>query len=250
MAPHRIAVEARNLTKVYRSGKIDVTALQSVDVQFFSGQFAAIMGPSGSGKSTLLHVLAGLDAPTSGSVFLDGVDLTGLRDSELTQLRRDRVGFIFQAFNLLPTLTAGENIKLPALLGGTKVERAWFDHLVSTLGLADRLTHKPHELSGGQQQRVAIARALLTKPVMIVADEPTGNLDSRASMEVLDLLRVSVRELGGTVIMVTHDHTAASYAERVTLLSDGQVAGHVEHPTIESINAAFDALRPAQVVGA
>ncbi|WP_456913696.1 ABC transporter ATP-binding protein [Geodermatophilus sp. SYSU D00696] len=234
------AVRATGLTKVYGSGDARVLALDGVDVAFARGEFTAIMGPSGSGKSTLMHCLAGLDTATSGQVFLGGTELTRLRDDELTRLRRDRVGFVFQAFNLLPVLDARENVVLPMRLAGRRPDPAWLDAVVARLGLRERLRHRPAELSGGQQQRVAIARALLPRPDVVFADEPTGNLDSRAGAEVLDLLRSSVRETGQTVVMVTHDPTAASYADRVVLLADGRPAGEVERPTAASV---LDALR-------
>jgi len=241
-----VAVRARSLSKVYGSGGSAVRALDAVDVDFAAGAFTAIMGPSGSGKSTLMHLLAGLDSATSGSAFLGSTETTRLGDSELTRLRRDRVGFVFQSFNLLPMFTAEQNILLPLELAGTTVDagvRAWFDTLVGTLGLAQRLSHRPAELSGGQQQRVAIARALIARPEVVFADEPTGNLDSRAGAEVLSFLRQSVRELGRTVIMVTHDPTAAAYADRVVMLADGRIAGDIADPTPESVLAGLDALR-------
>ncbi len=240
------AVRARSLTKVYGSGGSAVRALDAVDVDFAAGAFTAIMGASGSGKSTLMHLLAGLDTATSGSAFLGTTETTGLGDSELTRLRRDRVGFVFQSFNLLPMFTAEQNILLPLQLAATSLDagvRSWFDTLVSTLGLSARLSHRPSELSGGQQQRVAIARALIARPEVVFADEPTGNLDSRAGAEVLSFLRRSVRELGRTVIMVTHDPTAAAYADRVVMLADGRVAGDIADPTPESVLAALDAVR-------
>jgi putative ABC transport system ATP-binding protein len=241
--PAAPAVRARGLTKVYGRGEATVHALAGVDVDFAAGAFTAIMGPSGSGKSTLMHVLAGLDAATSGSAFLGGTDVTTLGDDALTRLRRDRVGFVFQSFNLLPMFTAEQNILLPLELAGASVDRAWFDTLVSTLGLGRRLTHRPAELSGGQQQRVAIARALIAKPEVVFADEPTGNLDSRSGAEVLSFLRRSVRELGRTIIMVTHDPTAAAYADRVVLLADGRIAGEILDPTPEAVLTGLDALR-------
>jgi putative ABC transport system ATP-binding protein len=240
---HEPAVRARGVTKVYGWGEAAVTALADVDVDFAAGAFTTIMGPSGSGKSTLMHVLAGLDAVTSGQVFLAGTEVTGLGDRELTRLRRQRVGFVFQSFNLLPMFTAEQNILLPVQLAGTRVDRAWFEVLVATLGLGDRLTHLPGELSGGQQQRVAIARALIARPDVVFADEPTGNLDSRAGVQVLSFLRRAVRELGHTVIMVTHDPAAAAYADRVVLLADGRIAGEITNPTPESVLAGLDALR-------
>jgi putative ABC transport system ATP-binding protein len=231
---------------VYGSGGSAVRALDAVDVDFAAGAFTAIMGPSGSGKSTLMHLLAGLDSASSGAAFLGDTEITRLGDSQLTDLRRSRVGFVFQSFNLLPMFTAEQNILLPLELAGLKVDaqaREWFDTLVRTLGLAARLTHRPAELSGGQQQRVAIARALIARPEVVFADEPTGNLDSRSGAEVLSFLRQSVRELGRTVIMVTHDPTAAAYADRVVLLADGRIAGDIADPTPESVLAGLDALR-------
>ena len=234
------AVRATGLTKVYGSGETAVHALAGVDVAFDRGGFTAIMGPSGSGKSTLMHCLAGLDSATAGQVFLGDTQLTGLRDDELTRLRRDRIGFVFQAFNLLPVLDARENIVLPVQLAGRRPDPAWFDAVIARLGLRERLGHRPHELSGGQQQRVAIARALLPRPDVVFADEPTGNLDSRSGAEVLGLLRSSVKETGQTVVMVTHDPSAAAYADRVVLLADGRLAGELADPTAESV---LDALR-------
>jgi putative ABC transport system ATP-binding protein len=216
-------VSATDLHRVYGEGEAAVRALDGVSVGFPAGELTAIMGPSGSGKSTLMHLLAGLDRPTSGTVVIDEVELGSLDDDDLTELRRDKVGFVFQAFNLLPVLTAEENIVLPLSIAGRKPDRAWFDQLVDTVGLRDRLTHRPAELSGGQQQRVALARALASRPAVIFADEPTGNLDSHASGEVLELLRRSVDDLGQTVIMVTHDPEAAGYADRVVELADGRV---------------------------
>ena len=236
------AVRATGLTKVYGSGEARVVALAGVDVTFDRGGFTAIMGPSGSGKSTLMHCLAGLDSATAGHVFLGDTELTGLRDDELTRLRRDRIGFVFQAFNLLPVLDARENIVLPMQLAGRRPDPAWYDAVIARLGLRERLRHRPSELSGGQQQRVAIARALLPRPDVVFADEPTGNLDSRAGAEVLDLLPSSVRETGQTVVMVTHDPTAASYADRVVLLADGRPAGGIERPTAGSVLEALRGL--------
>jgi putative ABC transport system ATP-binding protein len=241
-APQTPAVRARNLTKVYGSGEAAVHALRGVDLDIEAGAFTAIMGPSGSGKSTLMHVLAGLDTATDGSVWLERAELTSLDDTALTRLRRG-VGFVFQAFNLLPMFTAEQNITLPLEIAGQQVDRPWFDTLVDTLGLADRLEHRPGELSGGQQQRVAIARALIARPTVVFADEPTGNLDSRAGAEVLSLLRASVRELGRTVVMVTHDPAAAAYADRVVLIADGRIAGDIVSPTPEAVLASLDALR-------
>ncbi len=237
------ASRARGLTKVYGSGAAAVRALDGVDVDVAQGAFTAIMGPSGSGKSTLMHLLAGLDEATSGTVHLGDTEITSLGDDALTRLRRDRIGFVFQSFNLLPMFTAEQNILLPLDLAGRAPDRAWFDTLVSTLGLRERLTHRPSELSGGQQQRVAIARALITQPEVVFADEPTGNLDSRAGAEVLSFLRRSVRELGRTVVMVTHDPTAAAYADRVLLLADGHIAGDIADPTPESVLSGLEGLR-------
>ncbi|WP_413450760.1 ABC transporter ATP-binding protein [Georgenia phoenicis] len=242
-SPTRAAVHARALSKVYGSGDAAVHALRGVDVAFPAGQFTAIMGPSGSGKSTLMHLLAGLDSASGGQVVLGGTELTALGDTELTLLRRERVGFVFQSFNLLPMFTALQNITLPCELAGTTPDQAWLDTLVDTLGLRERLTHRPSEMSGGQQQRVAIARALITRPEVVFADEPTGNLDSRSGAEVLSFLRTSVRELGQTVVMVTHDPAAASYADSVVLLADGRIAGTIQSPTPESVLAGLDALR-------
>jgi len=222
---------------------VAVHALRGVDVAFAAGEFTAIMGPSGSGKSTLMHLLAGLDSATGGQVHLGDTELTTLDDTALTLLRRERVGFVFQSFNLLPMFTALQNITLPCELAGTTADQAWLDTLVDTLGLRERLTHRPSELSGGQQQRVAIARALITRPDVVFADEPTGNLDSRSGAEVLSFLRTSVRELGQTIVMVTHDPVAASYADSVVLLADGRIAGTIDSPTPESVLAGLDALR-------
>jgi putative ABC transport system ATP-binding protein len=236
------AVRAAGLRKTYGSGETAVHALAGVDVAFARGAFTAIMGPSGSGKSTLMHCLAGLDAASEGQVWLGDTELTGLRDDQLTKLRRERIGFVFQAFNLLPVLDAQDNILLPMQLAGQRPDRAWMDAVVGRLGLRDRLRHRPHELSGGQQQRVAVARALLPRPDVVFADEPTGNLDSSAGAEVLDLLRSSVRETGQTVVMVTHDPVAAAYADRVVLLADGRLAGEVQRPTTDSIITALRGL--------
>ena len=218
-----LIVSAVHLTRTFGEGAAEVRALADVSVDFPTGGFTAIMGPSGSGKSTLMHLLAGLDRPTSGTVAIDGVDLSGLDDGALTQLRRDRLGFIFQGFNLVPVLSAEENILLPLTLAGRELDRAWFDQLVTTVGIGDRLTHRPSELSGGQQQRVAVARALVNKPAVVFADEPTGNLDSVASAEVLSLLRGAADEFGQTIVMVTHDANAASYADRLVVVADGRI---------------------------
>jgi putative ABC transport system ATP-binding protein len=240
------AVRAVDLVKIYGTGDTRVTALDGVSIDFPSGQFTAIMGPSGSGKSTLMHCLAGLDTITSGQVLLGETDIGTLKDKKLTALRRDRVGFIFQQFNLLPTLTAAENITLPLDIAGRKVDQQWFDQVVGTLDLTDRLRHRPTELSGGQQQRVACARALVTRPAVIFADEPTGNLDSRASAEVLSFLQRSVRELGQTVVMVTHDPLAASYADRVVFLADGQIVDQLTRPTADRV---LDRMKSLDTVG-
>jgi putative ABC transport system ATP-binding protein len=229
------AAAAVELVKTYGTGATEVRALDGVSVAFHTGAFTAIMGPSGSGKSTLMHCLAGLDSATSGSVRIGDTEISTLSDRALTLLRRERVGFVFQSFNLLPTLTAAANIRLPLDLAGRSPDRAWWDRVISTLGLADRLSHKPSELSGGQQQRVACARALISRPDVIFADEPTGNLDSRTGEEVLSFLRDSVRELGQTVVMVTHDPVAASYADRVVFLADGRVNGELLDPTAEQV---------------
>ena len=217
------AVRTEALTKTYGAHEATVRALDDVSIDLASGEFTAIMGPSGSGKSTLMHCAAGLETPTSGRSWIGDTEITGLADKPLTVLRRERVGFVFQAFNLLPMLDARENILLPAHLAGRRPDRAWFDHVVSVLGLGDRLTHRPAELSGGQQQRVAIARALVMEPAVIFADEPTGALDSAASAELLAFLRRSVTDLGQTIVMVTHDPGAAGYADRVVRLADGRI---------------------------
>jgi putative ABC transport system ATP-binding protein len=216
-------VSTTDLRRVYGEGETAVHALRGVTVGFPEGQFAAIMGPSGSGKSTLMHLLAGLDRPTAGSVVVDGQELANLDDGALTRLRRDKLGFVFQAFNLVPVLSAEENILLPLTLAGRKPDREWWDKLIDAVALRDRLTHRPAELSGGQQQRVAVARALVHRPAVVFADEPTGNLDSHASEEVLGLLRHAVDDFGQTVVMVTHDATAASHADRIVVLRDGQI---------------------------
>jgi putative ABC transport system ATP-binding protein len=236
------AVAAVNLVKVYGSGDTAVRALDGVTVGFDRAQFTAIMGPSGSGKSTLMHCLAGLDTATSGQALLGGTDLTVQPDKVLTRVRRERIGFVFQSFNLLPQLTAAQNITLPLDLAGKRVERGLFAHLTEVLGITSRLAHRPSELSGGQQQRVALARALVSRPEVVFADEPTGNLDSRSGAEVLLFLRNSVRELGQTIVMVTHDPGAAAYADRVVLLADGRVAGEVAHPDRASVTEALQNL--------
>jgi putative ABC transport system ATP-binding protein len=226
-------VEAQDLRREYGEGEATVKALDGVTVGFPKARFTAIMGPSGSGKSTLMHVLAGLDRPTSGTVRLAGVELTGLGDRELTQLRRDHIGFIFQTFNLLPVLNAEENILLPLSIAGRKPDQEWLDRLVDTVGIRDRLSHRPAEMSGGQQQRVAVARALISRPSVVFADEPSGNLDSKSSGDVLDLLRHAVDDFDQTVVMVTHDAHAASYADRLLLLADGKIVHDGEAVTAE-----------------
>ncbi|MGK5448172.1 ABC transporter ATP-binding protein [Streptomyces radiopugnans] len=238
------AARAVDLTKVYGQGETKVVALDSVTVDFRRGAFTAIMGPSGSGKSTLMHCMAGLDSFSSGSAWIGETELSSLKEKKLTQLRRDKIGFIFQAFNLLPTLTALENITLPMDIAGRRPEREWLDRVVETVGLSGRLKHRPNQLSGGQQQRVAVARALAARPEIIFGDEPTGNLDSRSGAEVLGFLRNSVRELAQTVVMVTHDPVAASYADRVVFLADGRIVDDMADPTAESVldrMKAFDA---------
>ncbi|WP_343244632.1 ABC transporter ATP-binding protein [Streptomyces sp. SID11385] len=230
-----VAARARGLVKAYGSGETRVRALDGVDVDIAKGRFTAIMGPSGSGKSTLMHCLAGLDTVSEGSVHLGEDEITGLKDKRLTRLRRDRVGFIFQAFNLIPTLNALENITLPMDIAGRRPDRDWLDQVVETVGLAGRLKHRPHQLSGGQQQRVAVARALAARPEIIFGDEPTGNLDSRAGAEVLGFLRASVDRFGQTIVMVTHDPVAASYADRVLYLADGRIVDEMYEPTAEQV---------------
>jgi putative ABC transport system ATP-binding protein len=229
------AAGAVDATKIYGRGDSEVRALDGVTVAFDSGRFTAIMGPSGSGKSTLMHCLAGLDSLTSGSVHIGDTQLASLNDKQLTELRRTQIGFIFQAYNLVPTLDARENITLPLLLGGQKGDETWIDRVIDTVGLRDRLKHRPSELSGGQQQRVAVARALASRPRIIFADEPTGNLDSRTGAEILDFMRLAVRELGQTIVMVTHDPVAASYADRVIFLADGKVVDEMHQPTAERV---------------
>ncbi len=229
------AAQAVDLCKTYGTGQAAVRALDDVDVTFEHGRFTAVMGPSGSGKSTLMHCMAGLDRPTSGQSFIGGQDIEALDDAGLTELRRDRVGFVFQSFNLVPMLTAAENITLPADLAGKKVDPAWFDYLVGQLGIADRLSHRPSEMSGGQQQRVACARALINKPDLIFADEPTGNLDSNASSELLKFLKQSVTEIGQSIVMVTHDPHGAAYADRVLFLADGRVVDELDEPTAGAV---------------
>ncbi|MEU6280837.1 MULTISPECIES: ABC transporter ATP-binding protein [unclassified Streptomyces] len=230
-----VAARATELSKIYGQGETQVVALDRVSVDFRQAEFTAIMGPSGSGKSTLMHCVAGLDSFSSGSVRIGETELGSLKDKQLTKLRRDKIGFIFQAFNLLPTLTALENITLPMDIAGRKPDKAWLDQVIAMIGLSDRLGHRPSQLSGGQQQRVAVARALASRPEIIFGDEPTGNLDSRSGAEVLGFLRNSVRELGQTVVMVTHDPVAAAYADRVVFLADGRIVDEVFEPTSEAV---------------
>ncbi|WP_405946534.1 ABC transporter ATP-binding protein [Streptomyces prunicolor] len=230
-----IAARARKLTKAYGSGETAVLALDSVDVDIARGRFTAVMGPSGSGKSTLMHCLAGLDTVSAGQVWLGDTEITGLKDRELTRLRRDRIGFMFQSFNLIPTLNAAENITLPMDIAGQKPDQKWLDQVIDSLGLRDRLKHRPSQLSGGQQQRVACARALASRPELIFADEPTGNLDSRAGLEVLGFLRNAVDDLGQTVVMVTHDPGAAAHSDLVIFLGDGRIVDEMERPTAEGV---------------
>ncbi|WP_161925651.1 ABC transporter ATP-binding protein [Gordonia crocea] len=238
--PAAVAASAREVAKVYGSGDTAVHALRGVSIDFPTGEFTAIMGPSGSGKSTLMHCLAGLDTPTSGTVRIGDIDLTDLGDKAMTELRRDRIGFVFQSFNLVPTLTARENITLPCDIAGRDVDTAWMDAVVTRLGLTDRLDHRPSELSGGQQQRVACARALVGRPAIIFGDEPTGNLDSRSSGEVLSILRAATDEFSQTVVIVTHDPRAASYADRVVFLADGRIVNELRHPDADGV---FEVMR-------
>ena len=240
------AARCERLMKVYGDGETRVVALDEVSVRFPKGRFTAIMGPSGSGKSTLMHVMAGLDAASSGRTWIGGTELTTLDDKGLTRLRRDQVGFIFQSFNLVPTLTALENITLPMDIAGRKPDQRWLDEVIETVGLRERLSHRPAELSGGQQQRVACARALASRPEIIFADEPTGNLDSRTGSDVLAFLRMSVRTMNQTIVMVTHDPVAASYADRVLFLADGRIVDEMDQPTAERVLARMVAFDPAQ----
>jgi putative ABC transport system ATP-binding protein len=234
-AKQTIAAHTDDAFKVYGAGATEVRALDGVTVAFDQGRFTAIMGPSGSGKSTLLHCIAGLDSLTSGRAYIGEFDLSALNDHQLTVLRRDHVGFVFQAYNLVPTLTAFENIVLPLTLAGRKGDRDWIDKVIDTMGIRDRLHHRPNEMSGGQQQRVAVARAMASRPEIIFADEPTGNLDSHAGTEVLTFMRRAVDEMGQTIVMVTHDPVAASYADRIVFLADGRVVDEMEKPTAERI---------------
>jgi len=241
-----IAARARGLTKAYGSGETAVLALDAVDVDIARGRFTAVMGPSGSGKSTLMHCLAGLDTVSAGQVWLGDTEITGLKERELTRLRRDRIGFMFQSFNLIPTLNAAENITLPMDIAGKKPDEKWLDQVIDTLGLRDRLKHRPSQLSGGQQQRVACARALASRPELIFADEPTGNLDSRAGLEVLGFLREAVDQLGQTVVMVTHDPGAAAHSDLVLFLGDGRIVDSMERPSAEAVlerMKRFDVIR-------
>jgi len=241
-----VVASAVELTKVYGSGEAVVTALDGVSVDFARGRLTAIMGPSGSGKSTLMHCMAALDRPTSGRIVIDGQDLGGLRDGALTALRRDRLGFVFQAYNLVPTLTARENITLPLDIAGKKVDQAWFDTVIDAVGLRERLSHRPSQLSGGQQQRAACARALVSRPSIVFADEPTGNLDSRASVGILQFLRTSVDEFGQSIVMVTHDPGAAAFADRVLFLADGSIVDELSSPSAEAV---LERMKGFEVVG-
>ncbi len=229
------AATAIEVSKIYGHGDSEVRALDNVSVQFETGKFTAIMGPSGSGKSTLMHCMAGLDEMTKGSVTIGDVDIAELNDKELTRLRRDKIGFVFQSFNLVPTLSADENIRLPLLLGNNKGNEEWIQKVIDTVHLQDRLSHRPSELSGGQQQRVAVARALASQPAIIFADEPTGNLDSTTGGEILSFMRKAVDDLGQTIVMVTHDPVSASYADRIVFLKDGKIAGELLQPTPETV---------------
>jgi putative ABC transport system ATP-binding protein len=245
-----VAAKAVGVWKIYGSGEARVVALRDVNVEFPTGRFSAIMGPSGSGKSTLMHCLAGLDTIDQGTVHIGDIQLTGLSDSGLTKLRRDQLSFIFQQFNLLPTLSAEENILLPLTIAGRKPDKTWYQQVIDTVGLGDRLSHRPSQLSGGQQQRVACARALVSRPQVIFADEPTGNLDSRSGAEVLNFLQRSVREFGQTIVMVTHDPNAASYADHVTFLNDGAVVDTLESPTADKVLDRMRRLDPGDVPAA
>jgi putative ABC transport system ATP-binding protein len=231
----RYAARVRNLTKTYGSGQALVRALDDVTLDLAAGEFTAVMGPSGSGKSTLMHCCAALDTADQGQVFIGDQDITAMKDKALTRLRRDEIGFVFQSYNLVPTLTAEENILLPLAISGRKPDRGWYDTVIATVQLGDRLKHKPNELSGGQQQRVAVARALVSRPRIVFADEPTGNLDSRSGAEVLELLRRSVTDYGQTIVMVTHDPVAAAYTDRVVFLADGKVVDEMRKPDREQV---------------
>jgi putative ABC transport system ATP-binding protein len=247
--PSSIAARAVQLRKVYGQGDASVVALDGVSIDFAGSEFTAVMGPSGSGKSTLMHCMAALDAVTSGEVYLGNVNLAGLNDKRLTNLRRDKIGFVFQAFNLVPTLTARENIELPLSIAGRKPDPAWFDTVIDTIGLRDRLNHRPNELSGGQQQRVACARALVSRPEIVFADEPTGNLDSQSGAEVLTFLRRSVDDYRQTVVMVTHDPVAAGYTDRVVFLADGRVVDELRSPTSDAVLETMKRLSQQVVAG-
>jgi putative ABC transport system ATP-binding protein len=244
-----VAARATDLTKVYGSRDAEVRALDGVSLDVHAGEFTAVMGPSGSGKSTLMHCFAALDTPTSGSVTIGDTELYALKDKALTEVRRDRIGFVFQAFNLVPTLTARENILLPLSIAGRKPDAEWFDRVIEATGLADRLGHRPSEMSGGQQQRVACARALVSRPEIVFADEPTGNLDSTSGAEVLGFLRRSVTEFGQTIVMVTHDPVAASYTDRVVFLADGRVVDELRDPTAEKVLERMTALQTRAMGG-
>ena len=238
-----VAARTTDLTKVYGKDDAEVRALAGVSVEIYGGEFTAVMGPSGSGKSTLMHCMAALDNPTSGGVEVGDIELASLKDKALTELRRDRIGFVFQAYNLVPTLTAEENILLPLSIAGRKPDPGWYDTVIDTVGLRDRLRHRPHEMSGGQQQRVACARALVSRPSIVFADEPTGNLDSTSGAEVLGFLRRSATEFGQTIVMVTHDPIAASYTDRVIFLADGLVVDEMRSPTADSVLEHMTALQ-------
>ena len=240
-----VAAHVRGLSKVYGEGAAEVRALDGVDLDLHAGEFTAVMGPSGSGKSTLMHCCAALDVPTAGTVAIGETELGGLNDKELTRLRRDAIGFVFQSFNLVPTLSAEENILLPLSIAGRKPDQEWYANVIATVGLGDRLKHRPKEMSGGQQQRVAVARALAARPSIVFADEPTGNLDSRSGSEVLTLLQRSVREFGQTVVMVTHDPVAAGYTDRVVFLADGRVVDEMREPTAERVLERMSAFAAA-----
>ena len=230
-----VAARAEEVTKIYGSGEAAVRALNNITVEFATSHYTAIMGPSGSGKSTLLHCLAGLDTVTAGRIMLGEVDVSACSEKQLTVVRRDKIGFVFQSYNLIPTLNAIENITLPIALAGRKPDKQWLDQVIATVGLADRLNHRPSELSGGQQQRVAVARALASRPEVIFADEPTGNLDSKASGEILEFMRKAVTDLGQTIVMVTHDPVAAGYSDRVVFLADGKIVDELQGPTAETV---------------
>jgi putative ABC transport system ATP-binding protein len=235
-APAQTAIaRAVNVSKIYGTGDAEVRALDNISVEFGTGVFTAIMGPSGSGKSTLLHCLAGLDRVTSGQIYLGDIDLSGCNEKQLTLIRRDRIGFVFQAYNLIPTLNAEENITLPMALAGRKPDPAWYRQIVETVGLANRLKHRPNELSGGQQQRVAVARALVSRPDLMFADEPTGNLDSKSGAEILSFMRGAVKDLHQTIVMVTHDPIAAGYSDRVVFLADGHIVDEMHEPTADRV---------------